>query len=165
MKVLSVGSIVESICGKCNDVMGHTIMAMVGNEIAKVECRVCKSQHRYRAPARTGAGKATVTMKKGRDGEPVASRQAVMATGTRPVAPKAPRKPVASVAALEAWQSMVRKHDGEIPRPYAMAEAFATGDFIRHPTFGLGFVTGIFPPDKMDVQFEVGTKRLLCNKS
>ena len=164
MNVLSVGSIVESICGKCNDVMGHTIMAMVGNEIAKVECRVCKSQHRYRAPVRTGAGKSTVTMKKGRDGEPVASRQTVVAKATRPAAPKAQRKPIASLAALEAWQDMVCKHEGEIPRPYAMAETFAVKDFLRHPVFGLGLVTGLVPPDKMDVQFEVGTKRLLCNK-
>ena len=170
MKTLSVGSIVESICGKCNDVMGHTIMAMVGNEIIKVECRVCKSQHRYRPPARVAAGgKSTVTMKKGRDGEPV-SRQSAMAQATRPVMPKsAPRRSSAAAAAaqaaLESWQAMMRKHDGEAPRPYSMGASFAVGDFISHPTFGPGQVTGVTLPDKMDVLFEIGAKRLLCNKS
>ena len=165
MKALAVGSIVESICGKCNDVMGHTIMAMVGNEIVKVECRVCKSQHRYRPPARTGGGNTTVTLKKGRDGAPVASRQTAIAKPARPSAPKSARKTSAAVAAQEAWQAMMRKHDGETPRPYVMAETFAVGEFLSHPTFGLGEVTALVPPDKMDILFETGAKRLLCNKS
>lgn len=168
MKALSVGSIVESVCGKCNDVMGHTIMAMVGSEIVKVECRVCKSQHRYRPPARVSSGKTTVTMKKGRDGDPVSSRQTVMAEATRPAAPKAARKPSAAMAAamvsLENWQNAMRRHAGESPRPYAMAELFVAGEYLSHPVFGLGVVTGIVPPDKMDVLFEAGVKRLLCNK-
>ena len=164
MKSLSVGSIVESICGKCNDVMGHTIMAMVGSEIVKVECRVCKSQHRYRAPVRTAGGKTTVTMKKGRDGNPVASRQSAVTQVSRPSSPKAPRKISSAIASMEVWQGMLRKRSDETPRPYAMAEAFASGDFLQHPTFGFGFVTGVVPPDKMDVLFETGTKRLLCNK-
>lgn len=163
----AVGSIVESICGKCNDVMGHTIMAMVGNEIVKVECRVCKSQHRYRAPARTAGGKPTVTMKRGRDGEPVVSKQSAAAQASRPVAPRA-KKPsaamVAAQAALESWQAAMREREGLTPRPYAMAEVFAAGEYITHPTFGPGVVKGAVPPDKMDVLFEIGLKRLLCNK-
>ena len=164
MKALSVGSIVESICGKCNDVMGHTIMAMVGSEIAKVECRVCKSQHRYRAPTRTGTGKATVTMKKGRDGEPVASRQSAIAKPSYAPTPKSSRKPSAAMVDLEVWRGMMRKHEGETPRAYAMTETFSVEELLHHPTFGLGVVTGLVPPDKMDILFEVGTKRLLCNK-
>lgn len=169
MKALSVGSIVESICGKCNDVMGHTIMAMVGNEIVKVECRVCKSQHRYRPPARAATGgRSTLTMKKGRDGEPV-SRQSAMTQASRPVAPKsAARRSSAAMAAatasLQAWQDAMRKHEGETPRPYAMAEKFAVGEFLSHSAFGPGAVTALIPPDKIDVLFETGTKRLVCNK-
>lgn len=169
MKSHAVGSIVESICGKCNDVMGHTIMAMVGSEIVKVECRICKSQHRYRPPARTGGGKTTLTMKKGRDGDPVASRQAAMSQTSRPVAPKGGgRKPSAAMAAaqaaLESWQAAMRQRGGETPRPYSMAEAFSAGEFIDHPSFGPGIVKAVVPPDKMDILFEAGIKRLLCNK-
>ncbi len=46
-----------------------------------------------------------------------------------------------------------------------MAESFAVGEYLGHPLFGLGTVTGLVPPDKMDVLFEAGVKRLLCNKS
>lgn len=169
MKAHAVGSIVESICGKCNDVMGHTIMAMVGDNIVKVECRVCKSAHRYRPPARIPQDNATVTMKKGRDGEAVSSRPAVVGQATRPVAPKpAARKSSAAALAAEAlfddWRAAMREHEGEEPRPYAMNEAFAAGDYISHPTFGLGKVAAFVQPDKIDVLFEGGVKRLLCNK-
>lgn len=165
MKAYAVGSIIESVCGKCNDVMGHTIMAMVGSEIIKVECRACGSVHRYRPPLRVAGGKTTVTMKKGRDGDPAPSRQNTISQATRPAMPKgASRKPSAAVAAYEAWQVMLRRHQGETPRPYAMAESYAKGEFIEHPVFGQGEVTGVVPPDKMDILFEAGTKRLLCNK-
>ena len=166
MNAHAVGSIIESICGKCNDVMGHTIMAMVGTEIIKVECRVCHSVHRYRPPVRVGKGKSTVTMKKGRDGEPVSSRQATIAKSTRSTMPKSAAARVsAAAAAQKAWQSAMHKRDGETPRAYAMKESFAAGEFIEHSLFGRGEVTALVPPDKMDVLFEEGTKRLLCGKS
>lgn len=170
MKAHAVGSIVESICGKCNDVMGHTIMAMVGNDIVKVECRVCKSAHRYRPPAHVAQARGTVTMKKGRDGEAVSSRQAVTGQATRPVAPKSvARKSSAAALAAEAllddWRAAMRKHEGEESRPYAMNETFTAGNYITHPTFGLGEVSAFVRPDKIDVLFEGGIKRLLCNKS
>lgn len=166
MRAHTVGSIIESICGKCNDVMGHTIMAMVGTEIIKVECRACGSVHKYRPPARVGGGKTAVTMKKGRDGAPVSSRQTDAGQASRPVMPKkAVRKASPSVAAYEAWQVAMRRHNGETPHPYAMAESFLVGQFIEHPVFGRGEVTAVVPPDKMDILFEVGLKRLLCNKA
>ncbi|MDR3074087.1 MAG: hypothetical protein LBV01_05130 [Deltaproteobacteria bacterium] len=143
--------------------MGHTIMAMVGSEIIKVECRICKSVHRYRPPARVG-GAAAVTMKKGRDGEPI-SIGGTPTQSSRPVAPKAGRRPSAALAAAEAWRSMARKHEGETPRAYSMAESFAVGEYIEHPSFGLGEVAAAIPPDKVDILFEMGMKRLLCNKA
>ncbi|CAK7032016.1 MAG: hypothetical protein DELT_02830 [Desulfovibrio sp.] len=168
MKAHAVGSIVESICGKCNDVMGHTIMAMVGNEIIKVECRVCKSVHKYRPPVHVAQGKSTVTMKKGRDGEPVSSRQDAVKQAARPAAPRPARKVSAAASAaqalLDAWRVAMSKHQGEEARPYAMNERFEPGEFIMHPTFGPGVVSALQPPDKMDVLFEIGVKRLLCNK-
>lgn len=170
MKAYAVGSIIESVCGKCNDVMGHTIMAMVGGEIVKVECRVCKSVHRYRAPVRVGGG-TTLTTKKGRGGSPVTSKQAPTSGKTRSVAPKsaarkpAARKPAAAVAAAERWRALMRAHEGETPLGYGMKKSFAVGDYIEHTTFGLGEVAAVIVPDKMDVVFEEGVKRLLCNKA
>lgn len=167
MKVHAVGSIVESVCGKCNDVMGHTIMAMVGNEIVKVECRVCKSVHRYRPPAHVARGGSAVTLKKGRDGEPVSSRQAA-SRAERPVASRPSARKNAALAKAEAvlenWRVVMSAHKGEEPRAYAMNETYEPGEYVAHPVFGLGNVSSFVPPDKIDVLFEGGVKRLLCGK-
>lgn len=46
-----VGDDIDSLCSKCG-VTTHVVVAMVGAEIAKVECPVCKAVHKYRDPAR-----------------------------------------------------------------------------------------------------------------
>ena len=43
-----------------------------------------------------------------------------------------------------------------------MQTVFRTGDFIQHPTFGLGQVVNTIAPNKMDIQFEDGIKMLRC---
>ena len=159
-----VGSIVESICGKCNDVMGHAIVAMVGDTIAKVECRMCGSAHRYRPPSQVTSGNA-VTLKKGRAGSPIISHATNHGPAARPTAPKkSTRKPDAASLAREQWLVMSHGRQNEPTRSYAINEAFAPKDLINHPVFGLGEVRGIIPPDKMDVLFAEGLKRLLHNK-
>lgn len=160
MSAHAVGGIVEAICGKCNDVMGHTIMAMVGGEIVKVECRACKSVHKYRPPVRGAAGRETQTLKRGRNGSPALSGQSA-------VAPKktAARKVDTALDRQQAWQNAMRDHDPGTARPYAISEAFAVGEAMTHPVFGAGVVTALVPPDKMDVLFALGTKRLLCNRA
>ena len=40
---LESGKEVGSKCLKCKGVTNHTIIAMAGGEIAKVECNVCKA--------------------------------------------------------------------------------------------------------------------------
>ena len=160
-----VGSFVESMCGKCNDVMGHTIVAMVGSTVAKVECRICGSVHRYRPPVRETSG-ASVTMKRGRDGTAVPSRISAPASAPRPAAPrKKANKPDPASQARALWVAMSNKRADETARPYAMHESFAAQELVNHPLFGLGEVRAIIPPDKMDVLFQDGIKRLMQNKA
>ena len=47
---MSVGSEVESICGKCGE-SWHVVIALEGRRIAKVECLDCGKRHRHRDPA------------------------------------------------------------------------------------------------------------------
>ncbi len=50
VKRLEVGGDVETKCGKCGDVREHVIAALnPDGSIAKVECRTCGSNHKYRA--------------------------------------------------------------------------------------------------------------------
>ena len=38
------GDRIEARCTRCNDITGHVIVALVGGEIVKVECRACGSE-------------------------------------------------------------------------------------------------------------------------
>ncbi len=164
MQNVTVGSMVEALCGKCNDVMGHTVVVMLGGAVAKVECRVCGSVHRFRP-----AGKSAPLAAKGdrRGGSPAPARQ------TRERAPSGPgtglalsrKEAAAAAAAREQWLAMTSRRRGDTPTPYATTTNFARNELLLHPVFGLGEVAACIPPDKIDVLFETGTKRLVCNKT
>ena len=44
-----VGGEVDVFCTRCKMELGHTILAMVGQTIARVQCNTCRGQHAYRA--------------------------------------------------------------------------------------------------------------------
>jgi hypothetical protein len=48
------------------------------------------------------------------------------------------------------------------PVPYNMNGKFPVRALVEHPVFGVGAVIELFPPDKMDVLFREGVKRLRC---
>ena len=37
-------------CGSCKMDLSHTIMAMQGDRVIRVQCRTCKKEHTYKAP-------------------------------------------------------------------------------------------------------------------
>src|SRR6202012_6152712 len=43
----AVGADIEALCSKCGDVW-HVVVAKVGDKIAKVHCKQCNGDHRYR---------------------------------------------------------------------------------------------------------------------
>ena len=45
------GDRIEARCTRCNDITRHVIVALVGGDIVKVECRACGSVHKYYPPA------------------------------------------------------------------------------------------------------------------
>ena len=47
----STGENIASHCTKCKLILDHTIVAMVGETIAKVKCKTCGSSHKYRSAA------------------------------------------------------------------------------------------------------------------
>ncbi|AMV70428.1 hypothetical protein JCM30471_24230 [Desulfuromonas carbonis] len=50
---LSVGDPIEGRCTKCRKNTNHLILVMAETEPAKVECKVCGRQHKYRTPTVT----------------------------------------------------------------------------------------------------------------
>jgi hypothetical protein len=109
-----VGADVESVCGKCGDVW-HVVVAKVGDDIVKVECKECGRQHCHRSgkvTRRASAAKSTAT-----------SRPPRMMAPARTIQPD-PSRP---------------------PRDYRPSETFAVADQVMHPQFGLGIVAAATP--------------------
>lgn len=136
---IEAGSSVESQCKKCKTVTDHYVVVMSGEKISKVECKVCKARHAYASP--TAAPKAkTPAAPRPKKAAPAAGRQAQ--------------------AMAEQWEKMVAPCAK--PLPYSMDRAFAAGDVLDHPTFGLGCVLKAMRPCTIEVQFKDAVRNMRC---
>lgn len=168
MSSFVTGQIVEARCSRCKDVTGHVIMACIAGVPVKVECRACGSIHKYVAPeaqARTKAEKP-VRVRAGHarsEAVDAASRVATRQEKSSPRLDKTARKEIQKQEEAERqWNSVTAQTLGSAV-PYRMDGVFAVRSLVEHPVFGIGSVMEIFPPDKMDVLFRDGMKRLRCS--
>src|SRR5512136_969942 len=100
-KPLSAGSTIETQCTRCKRVLNHTIVAMVGEKIVKVECDTCHGIHAYRPPK---AAK-----------EPAAARD----TQKKITAPRATKADPDAAARAE-WAELQQEMDPAQAIPYDM---------------------------------------------
>jgi hypothetical protein len=129
-----VGGWTQAWCTTCKAVCEHIVVAMEGGKPAKVECESCHRQHLFRAGAPgTKAPKAAG----GR------ARKAA--------ADAAPPPPEIDLVALTA---------GRPSRGYDPKTRFAVGEVVTHPSFGIGLVTQLPGPQKVEIAFQVGAKLL-----
>jgi len=166
-KPVIVGSVIDCRCTRCKDLTGHNVVAMVGEEIVKVECRACGSVHKYRAPKAAKAASRVTTVRK-RSTES-GSRQEAISAARSAAAKKAAqtrakqRAEQEAQAVMVAWKTaLVTKGGADSARPYNMRESYIKGDVMDHPKFGLGEVQETVKPDKVHVLFEDGVKVLRC---
>ncbi len=135
-KQLSAGDHITSKCTKCKDTTNHTIVAMVGETVARVECNTCGGIHNYR----NVVTKKTTTRSK--------------TSSTRP----------AKTSRIEAeWENLLAEVNPADATPYNIQMSIKNGDLIQHPSFGLGRVINTIKPNKMEVVFSTGTKLLRCS--
>lgn len=135
LKKISAGSDVEAICGKCGDTW-HVVVAMVGNEIAKVQCKECGGLHKFRR-----LGSKTERRSAGAKKTSGGSRARTKAAPTEPVGPT------------------VEPDLQRAIRNYRADEHFEVADRVHHPTFGLGVVEES-AEGKVTVWFQSGRKKL-----
>ena len=145
-KQLSAGDYVESRCTRCRTVTNHTIIAMVGDTPARVRCNTCASDHKY-YPVRSAAP---------------AKKAATSAERTKRVGE--PRSTSRSSASADQEQWLKWSQEGAAGQavPYSMDRAFAFRQAVDHPLFGLGLVTAVLPPNKVEILFAGGKKLLRC---
>ncbi|WP_305043341.1 hypothetical protein [Geoalkalibacter sp.] len=138
-KTPSVGGHIDANCTRCRMLTNHTIVALVAERPVKVQCNTCGGMHGYRAPKAAPQPRAT---------------------SSRPPSDK-PKARTQS-ADQEHWQRVMAERDAAGARAYAMDQPFRVDELVRHPQFGVGLVTAIFKPNKMEVLFEQGRKTLRC---
>ncbi|MBW6509087.1 MAG: hypothetical protein K0A94_06010 [Desulfuromonadales bacterium] len=134
-KVTAAGDHTLSRCSKCKESTNHTIVAMVGDRVARVECNVCGSIHNHR------------------------STTAPKPRSTSPRTPAQPRK----TRSQTQWVDIMATADQTRAIPYHLKTPVKTGYLINHPSFGMGKILSTTRPNKMEVIFEQGVKLLLCN--
>jgi len=135
-KTLSAGEYIASRCTKCKENTNHTIVAMVGEKVVKVECNTCGSIHKYH-------GEKTPKAPTGRK---------AAGAGSKPRTTKSQRD----------WEELLATVRPEDAVPYSMTTPMQEGQLIQHPSFGLGQVVGTTKPNKMEVRFADGVKLLRC---
>jgi hypothetical protein len=140
---LSAGSIVETQCTRCKQVMNHTIVAMVGEKIVRVECNTCHGIHAFH-PVKVPKG-------------PVVAKD-----GQKKVAGPRKTKADPEAAARAEWAELKPGMDPALAIPYDMNKAYRVNNLLLHSHFGLGIVRAVLPPNKIEVLFQDGTKLLRC---
>ncbi len=137
-KSLKVGGDIDAWCTRCKMLLGHTILAMVGERAARVRCNTCQGEHNYKA----GPGEA----KKG-SWEPKVDRERRLAKPT-----------------VTSWEALLAQKDLSRARRYSAKERFVQDDVVDHPVFGIGLVQEV-TGDKMKVAFKADTKLLVHGKA
>lgn len=132
----SVGGEVDTLCGRCELVLAHTILAMVGTKLVRVRCNTCGNDHAFRGGPRSSAA-------------------------PKAKAARAPRADKVVVSMTDKIMSA----DASKAQDYSPFAKFAVDQLVRHPTFGLGIVMAV-REDKVDIAFKGVAKTLIhCRPS
>jgi hypothetical protein len=135
----AVGADVEALCSKCGDVW-HVVVAKVGEQIVKVQCKQCGGYHRFKSPHGAPAEKKL------------------------PSAIRPPKEPRPSRDPVERFEKPAVTADLAKPvRPYRASEKFAVGERVDHPNFGQGVIE-LSEPGKITVFFASGRRVLVQAK-
>lgn len=140
---ISAGDIIEARCTKCRAVFNHTIVAMVGTRVVRVQCNTCGGQHNYHSPQEE-------------------KKTAERSTARRPATGEKPRRSAAAAGPSE-WEGAMAGRDPDSAIPYAMDASFRADALVNHPTFGIGIVTAVIKPNKVEILFRDGRKLLRCS--
>ena len=134
--VNKVAKDVVAYCVSCKMDLAHTVVAMDGETVKKVLCNTCNKEHVYRAPK----GEKAPTNKK---------KPARKTRAKKIVAPDV------------LWEKALEPAQNLLSKLYTIDGSFESGVKIDHKTFGLGLITKLIQPNKMEVIFKEGTKIMI----
>ena len=133
-----VGGDALNWCARCKLELAHVILSMVDGVPAKVQCKTCKSEHKFRKTPGTATKRA-----------PAASKLKSRATKT-------------VMLASELWEKRLAECSAKVGRPYAVTENFTKNDILEHSKFGVGVVEEVRSAGRINVLFRDGERLLVC---
>ncbi|HSH68449.1 MAG TPA: hypothetical protein VK997_00930 [Deferrisomatales bacterium] len=134
-----VGDPVQSRCTKCKRITRHFVVSLVEGKPVRVQCTACEGIHNYR-PAKAPASPRSAT----------APRRRATSAAAR------------SEAAAQEFEEAMGEKDRTRATAYQMTGTFRSRELLQHPTFGLGLVRKVVPPNKIHVLFRDGLRTLRC---
>jgi hypothetical protein len=135
-KTIKVGKTVEAFCPICKANTTHKVTAAQGGKIKKVKCTKCASTTAFRAPKKM-------------------KPPAIGANGA---------KPRLSTRRLpKDWATLVAAVDQKTAPTYKLSGDYSNVTALSHKIFGLGVITRVLSPDKIEVVFKKKTAILAQN--
>lgn len=131
-----VGAGVQAFCRKCKADTLHKVTAVKQGKIKKATCTRCMSVHEYCAPK----GSKSVAA---------------------PATPARLRQPVRRAA--KDWATLVAKIDMKNAPTYRLSGDYTNAEALQHKIFGIGVITRVISPDKIEVVFKKKTTILAQN--
>src|SRR6185295_10150286 len=142
MATHKVGGEVDAFCTRCKMTLAHTILAMVGQTIARVQCNTCGGQHAYRAAPGTSKPRSSSSSSSG-------SSSATRAASREP-----------AVKTVAGFEEQLKGKDLTRARKYSPKDNYAVDEVVDHLTFGFGWVK-VVRADKVDVVFKAAERTLV----
>lgn len=128
---------------------------MVGDVVKKVECKTCRSHHRYRQPKSERESRAAARAA-ARSSESRASSSSSRAGGTERLtaAQRAERDQTL------AWERAIAGQPSGAFKPYRINVTFGEGELIHHSKFGDGVVARVIDRGKIEILFKDGPRTM-----
>jgi hypothetical protein len=129
-------------CGK-DLVLAHTVVAMVGDRVARVKCNTCTKEHSFQPPP--SASEATANKRK-------AAKKA-----------KKSAQAATELAALD-YDRLLKTVDLTSAKKYSPKSQLDVREVVEHATFGLGVVTEVRDGAKATIVFSEGSRTLIFGR-
>lgn len=147
----AVAGEIDAWCTKCRMDLNHRIVAMVGDQVKRVFCLTCKTEHNFHKPK---SGPAAGPAKR------AAATGARKTAGRTTAAEREAAAAKAERARIDTWERAIAGQPSSAFRPFRITESFAEGDLVRHTKFGDGVVSRVVDRMKVEILFQDGPRTM-----
>jgi len=154
------GGEIDSYCTKCKLDLTHRIIAMVGDDVKKVECKTCGSHHLYRRPKSEKAlplppkVRSTVTKVGSSSSSSGGEERKTSASARVNAAAQREREQTMQ------WEHAIAGQPMSAFKAYRVSQSFSAGELIRHSKFGDGVIARVIDRGKVEILFKDGPKTM-----